>query len=105
MSGKGQTLQPEVDYSLTLAEISQCCGVAAERILLLVAEGVLVPQGRREPEWRFAGIDLVRARSALRLERDLGVNAAGAALAIDLMEEMERLQRRVRLLESLVFPD
>lgn len=105
MTGERQTLQPEMDYSLTLAEISQCCGVTAETILVLVAEGVLAPLGRLQREWRFAGNDLVRARRALRLEQDLGVNAAGAALAIELMEELEQLQRRVRLLESLVFPD
>jgi chaperone modulatory protein CbpM len=37
------------------------------------------------------------------LERDLGINPAGAALAIDLLDEMQQLRERVRLLESLVF--
>ena len=31
-------------------------------------------------------------RIASRLQRDLGVNTAGAALAIDLMEQLERLR-------------
>lgn len=97
--------QADYEIRLTLGELSRCCGVTAERILVLVGEGVLSPKGATQPEWRFGAVDLVRARRALRLERDLGVNVAGAALAIDLMDEMQRLRERVRLLEALVFND
>ncbi len=41
-------------------------------------------------EWRFSGAALRRARLALRLERDLELNLAGVALALELMEELER---------------
>jgi chaperone modulatory protein CbpM len=44
-------------------------------------------------EWRFSGAALRRARIALRLERDLGVNLPGVALALDLLEELQRLRR------------
>jgi chaperone modulatory protein CbpM len=44
-------------------------------------------------EWRFSGTALRRTRLALRLERDLELNLAGVALALDLMEEVERLRR------------
>jgi chaperone modulatory protein CbpM len=37
-------------------------------------------------------------RCALRLERDLGVNLAGAALALDLLDELNRLRARQRRL-------
>jgi len=37
-----------------------------------------------------------RVRCALRLESDLGVNLAGAALALDLLEELNRLRARQR---------
>lgn len=103
MAGNQQIFQPDVEYSFSLAEISRCCNVSAEKILVLVGEGVLSPLGRSQREWRFAAADLARALSALRLERDLGVNAAGAALAVDLLDEMQRLRERVRLLEGLVF--
>ena len=103
MVGEQETFQPDVEYSFSLAEISHCCNVSAEKILVLVGEGVLSPHGRSQREWRFASADLTRALSALRLERDLGVNAAGAALAIDLLDEMRQLRERVRLLEGLVF--
>ena len=48
-------------------------------------------------EWRFSGAQLRRARIALRLERDLGVNAAGVALALELLEELEQLRRERRI--------
>ena len=104
MAGKRQAYQPDIDYSFSLAEISRCCGVTAEKILVLVGEGVLSPHGQSQREWRFAAADLTRAMSALRLERDLGINPAGAALAIELLDEMQQLRERVRLLESLFFP-
>ena len=69
----------------------------------LVAEGVISPCGPSQREWRFGSADLVRALSALRLERDLGVNPAGAALALDMLDEMQQLRRRVRLLERMIF--
>lgn len=103
MAHERQPLVTDFDDLFTLAEASQCCGVSAERILLLVGEGVLTPKGKHQREWRFATADVYRARCALRLERDPGVNPVGAALAIELIDEMEHLRQRVRLLESLTF--
>jgi chaperone modulatory protein CbpM len=104
VAGERQAFQPDIDYSFTLAEISRCCGVSAEKILVLVGEGVLNPRGHTERDWRFAGSDLARAMQALRLEQDLGINTAGAALAVELLDEMQQLRSRLQLLESLIFP-
>jgi chaperone modulatory protein CbpM len=100
--GFRQSYQPDVEYSLSLTEVSRCCGVDTEEILVLIAEGILQPRGARRQEWRFGGADLGRALSALRLERDLGVNPAGAALALELLEEMQQLRERIRTLEALM---
>lgn len=93
----------DFDYTYTLAELSHCCDVPAERILVLVAEGVLAPTGRDQKTWRFDADDLARAQRALRIQRDLGVNCSGAALAIELMEDMQRMRERIRALEALIF--
>lgn len=103
MAGIQKSYLAETEYSFSLAEISSCCRVSDETIFVLVAEGVLNPRGPTRDEWRFGIRDLGRALSAVRLERDLGLNPAGAALAIDLLDEVQRLRDRVRLLESLVF--
>lgn len=46
------------------------------------------------------GISVRRVRCAQRLEQDLGVNIAGAALALELLEELERLRARLHRLEG-----
>ena len=90
----------EEDVELTLAELSQACQQPAERIIELVEEGVVEPRGSDPVRWRFHGTSLLRVRCALNLEKDLGVNAAGAALALDLLEELERLRKRLRQIEG-----
>ena len=84
--------------SLTLGQLCRACGVHADWIISLVEEGIIEPQGADIRLWRFSGTSLVRARSALRLQRDLGVNLAGIALALDLMEELESLRAHIKTL-------
>ena len=66
----------------------------------LVEEGVLTPAGEAPGQWRFTGLHLHQARIAARLQRDLGVNLAGAALALELLEEMAVLRARLRRLAA-----
>ncbi len=84
---------------LTLAELAQCVGLPAESLITLVDQGLLEPEGAAPQEWRFDVVALRRARIACRLQQDLEVNTAGAALAVELLEELRRLRRRVRRLE------
>jgi chaperone modulatory protein CbpM len=84
--------------SLTLAQLCHACGVHADWIISLVEESIIEPQGEDIRLWRFSGASLVRARSALRLQRDLGVNLAGIALALDLIEELESLRAHMKTL-------
>jgi len=85
----------EEQTQLTLAELSRGCAVHAECIIELVEEGVLAPVGREPRHWRFTGIQLRRAGVALRLQRDLGVNLAGVALALQLLDEVNDLRARL----------
>jgi chaperone modulatory protein CbpM len=85
---------------LTLADVSRACAVHAEYIINLVEEGVLVPVGSKLERWRFTGIHMHRVTVALRLQRDLGVNLAGVALALQLLDEVEELRARIRAIES-----
>jgi len=88
--------------TVTFTELAQLCGSDDEVVRLLVAEGVLHPLGSRPEEWRFSGIEIRRARRALRLQRDLDLNLAGTALAIDLLDEVDALRARIRALEALL---
>ena len=87
-------LDDSVEFSLT--EVCAACSVSEELVIEIVAEGIVEPLGRDRAQWRFAGIALTRVQRVLRLQHDFGVNLAGAALALDLLEELERLRRARR---------
>jgi chaperone modulatory protein CbpM len=82
--------------SLTLEELCQACREHSEWVIELVQEGILEPSGGQVTSWRFTGVSLQRARTVRRLQQDLGVNLAGAALVLDLMDEIEDLRDRLR---------
>lgn len=84
---------------LTLGELSRACMVSAERIVELVDEGILEPVGQDIAHWRFSGPSLQRALIVMRLQRDLSINLAGAALVLDLIDEIEMLRSHLQLLE------
>ena len=84
--------------SLTLGQLCRACGVHADWVISLVEEGIIEPQCEDIRLWRFSGASLVRARTALRIQRDLGVNLAGIALVLDLIEELESLRARMKTL-------
>lgn len=87
------TVIAEHEPTLSLAEFCRACGQPAEWVIALVEEGVLDPQGDRPIHWRFATINLRRALRAGRMQQDLGLNVPGIAVALDLLDEVERLQR------------
>jgi chaperone modulatory protein CbpM len=84
-------LDDSVEFSLT--EVCTACRVSEELIVEIVAEGIVEPAGGDRALWRFTGLALARVQRVLGLQRDFGVNLAGAALALDLLEEIERLRR------------
>ena len=84
------------DTRITLRQLCDSCEVHPEYIIELVAEGFIEPVGQEKPHWCFTGIAIKRVKTAKRLQRDLGVNPAGVALAIDLIEEIERLRAKLR---------
>ena len=86
------------DCLFSLDEISHACSVRTEYIIELVDEGVVEPTEHQceQQQWAFTGKSLIRARKARRLQQDLGINLAGAAVVLDMMEEIERLRERLR---------
>jgi len=92
-SVQGSVVEEEIQF--TLVELCRVCSATEGQIAALVSEGVLEPAGQRIEEWRFAGANLRRARVALRLTRDLEINAAGVALVLDMLDEIESLKARL----------
>ena len=87
----------EEEVQLSLAELCQACNAERELVLQLVEHGVIEPQGHAPQLWVFTGTSLQRTRVALRLLRDLELILPGAALAVELLDEISRLQRALRV--------
>ncbi len=85
---------------LSLNDLSRACSSSAEWIIGLVEQGALEPINYQQTQWRFTGTSLQKARTAMRLQRDLGINLAGVALAMDLLDEVEQLRARLRRLQD-----
>jgi chaperone modulatory protein CbpM len=88
------------ECGIPLAQLCRVCGVSAEKVVAMVEEGILEPAGRRRGCWLFPADSIRRARTAIRLQRDLGLNLAGAALALELLDRVEELRARLRSMEA-----
>jgi chaperone modulatory protein CbpM len=83
-------------------EVCHLCRIDLAVVTELADWGVVTPRGAAPEQWQFPATALPRLRLLARLMRDLGVNASGAALAVELLEEKRQLQRRLHHLERLV---
>ena len=83
--------------AFTLPELCRATGAERDELLALVSEGLLVPTGNGPDAWLFSGPALPQARRALRLARELDIGLEGAAIVIDLLDEIELLRARLRL--------
>lgn len=93
-----------LDESVWL-EIGEFCAylrVEHHWVVDLVEAGVIEPRGTAPEAWSFPASAIVRARATARLVNDLGVNLAGAAVILDLIEERDRLERRLAEIERLL---
>lgn len=90
----------EARVEMSLSDLCEVCTVTSERVVQLVDEGLLEPVGRDPAEWRFSGHSVRRIVVAERLSRDLRLNAAGAALVLDLLDEVTQLRQRLTRLEE-----
>ncbi|MFU8822447.1 MAG: chaperone modulator CbpM [Gammaproteobacteria bacterium] len=86
----GQVLDESLEFELE--EFCRICHASEAFVVELVAEGVIEPRGEERTCWRFTGRSVRRTQVALRLHHDLDVNLPGVALALDLLEEIERLR-------------
>jgi len=89
----GIVVEEQIEFAL--ADLCRACAADREQVVALVREGVLAPVGRAPEEWRFSGPSLKRTRTALRLAQDLELSLAGAALVLDLLDELETLRSRL----------
>jgi len=95
---RGQVVEEET--LITLDELCRNCTLESEEVVSLVREGILDPADdsldwTHAARWRFHISSVWRVRTVVRLQRDLGVNLPGAALALELLDRIAELQRQL----------
>ena len=81
---------------ITVVELCRVCAIDITLVDEMVGEGILEPCGGRRDEQRFPYSCVRRTRTVINLQRDLGLNLAGAALALDLLDRIENLRSQLR---------
>lgn len=86
----------EEESVLSLEELCWTCQTSTETLIRMVDHGVIAPvEGNTSQQWRFHRSSLIRADKALRLKRDLGLNLAGIALALELLDQIDNLKSKL----------
>lgn len=80
--------------TLTLSELCHICSTSTELVIDMVDEGIVDPIGCDPEEWYFTGEAVQRVQIVRRLTKDLRVNLPGAALALELMGELDALRQQ-----------
>lgn len=83
----------EEEEDITLVQLCNYCRLEPGRIIEMVEEGILDPSGRSKNEWRFTFTSVERVRKVQRLRRDFELSIQGAALALDLLDRIEELEK------------
>jgi MerR HTH family regulatory protein len=88
----------QAEVYLSLGDLAVACGMRATRLERLIRLGLLEPEPDNSD--RFSSATAVRLRRMVRLRADLGVNYTGAAIIVDLMERLERLDAELARLRG-----
>lgn len=80
---------------ITVVELCEICSVDQQTVDELIAEGILEPSaGGNRTRLPYSSVRVTS--TVVRLQRDLGVNLAGAALALELLEHIDQLRAQLR---------
>ena len=96
----------ETSYYLTLGELTQSVRLSTETVITIVECGIVDPRGEQPQQWLFEPQMVQMIQRACRLQRDLELDWPAVALALELIEDLERLreenQRLRRQLAALM---
>ncbi len=86
--------------TLRLEEVCRCVEISEELLAEFVAQGIVAPQGDTPSEWRFDANSVSTLKRAVRLQRELDIDWAGVAVALDLLREVDTLRAENRMLRQ-----
>ncbi|MGO4000680.1 MULTISPECIES: chaperone modulator CbpM [Pseudomonas] len=85
---------------LDMAQFCEATDLPAVYVIEIVEHGILEPQGAQPQDWRFNDYELLLAKRAAKLRRDLELEWEGVALALDLLEEVQQLRSENQMLKQ-----
>ncbi len=86
----------------SLADVCERTALSREVIAELVDLGLVTPNGKGD-DWHFPDPALARLQRANRLRRELELDWAGVAVALDLLEEVQQLRNEIDALKKQLF--
>ena len=81
---------------ITIVELCEVCSIDTKQVDEMIDEGVLESTRGHSEKRRFPYSSVHRARTVIHLQQDLGLNLAGAALALELLDRIENLRAQLR---------
>lgn len=89
-----------IEDTTTFSFIEVCTRYHIPKKLLheMIEQGLFDVQSTNEQQLTLTQKDLQKMESAFRLHKDLGVNLEGVALALELLDELERLRTELKIL-------
>lgn len=94
----GVVIEEEISNSMT-----QVCAqyrIPEQLLLEMIEQGLFENHKISAESFTMTPQDKRRMESAFRLHRDLGINLAGVALALDLLEELEEVRQELAILKK-----
>ena len=80
---------------ISIIQLCRIFSVESSLVERLVEEGIIEPIRHEGDTLYFPPSCLKRTRVVMNLRNDLGVNLAGAALVLELLDRIEKLQARL----------
>ena len=80
---------------ISIVDLCDACSIDVTVVEEMIAEGIVEPSGRERNRVPYSAVR--RTRTVIHLQHDLGVNLAGAALALELLEQITQLRAQLRL--------
>ncbi len=96
-----ETISPDEPH-YTISDAARLVDLHPQTLRYYEAVGLVVPRRSRGNVRRYSPRDIERLRKIRRLTREMGVNLAGVAIILRLIEQVTELQAELRWLESAV---
>jgi chaperone modulatory protein CbpM len=90
-----------VDDNMTISfmEVCQKCNISEEVLLDMVEHGLVQSPAAQLKNMFVDQRTLGRIQSASRLQQDLGINAPGVVLVLELLDELEQVRDELSILQ------